>query len=119
MLPRAERLTRRRDFGAVYRRGRRYEHPLLTLYVRPSGGSGEEQPRRFGFSVSKKVGKAHERNRIKRRLRELCRTLPTQSGRDGVLVARAGASEAGSDTLREALVQLFSRAGVLTVGGDA
>jgi ribonuclease P protein component len=116
MLPRAERLTRRRDFGAVYRRGRRYEHPLLTLYLRPSGG---EQPRRFGFSVSKKVGKAHDRNRIKRRLREICRALPTQPGRDFVLVARAGASEAETALLREALVQLFSRAGVLTGGGDA
>jgi ribonuclease P protein component len=116
MLPRAERLTRRRDFGAVYRRGKRYEHPLLTLYLRPSGG---EQPRRFGFSVSKKVGKAHDRNRIKRRLREICRDLPTQPGRDFVLVARAGASEAETALLREALVQLFSRAGVLTGGGDA
>ena len=110
MLPRAERLKQRRDFGAAYRRGKRREHPLLTLYLR---STAPEAPRRIGLSVSKKVGKAHERSRIKRRLREACRALPTRGGFDVVLVARPGAAEADFQTLHGALAQLFGGAGVL------
>jgi ribonuclease P protein component len=109
MLPRAERLTRRRDFGATYRRGRRWEHPLLTLYIRRTA---PESPRRLGFSISKKVGKAHERNRMKRRLREAMRQLRTESGFDAVAVARPGGSAASFGELNEALKQLFEQAGV-------
>jgi len=110
MLPRAERLRERRDFGATYRRGKRRDHVLLTLYLRFTEPSA---PRRFGFSVSKKVGKAHERSRIKRRLREACRALPTLGGFDAVLVARPGADTADFQTLHGALAQLLGGANVL------
>jgi ribonuclease P protein component len=113
MLPRAERLRERRDFGAAYRRGRRREHPLLTLYLR---FTEPQLPGRIGFSVSKKVGKAHERNQIKRRLREACRSMSLKGGFDAVLVARPEAKEAGFLALQEALAQLFSGAGVLSEG---
>ncbi|MGC4046111.1 MAG: ribonuclease P protein component [Armatimonas sp.] len=110
MLPSAERLKQRRDFGAAYRRGKRRDHPLLTLYLRSTEPNA---PRRFGFSVSKKVGKAHERSRIKRRLREACRALPTMGGFDAVLVARPGADVADFETLHRALAQLLGSANVL------
>lgn len=110
MLPRAERLKERRDFGATYRRGKRRDHPLLTLYLR---FTEPNMPRRIGLSVSKKVGKAHERSRIKRRLREACRALPTVGGFDAVLVARPGADMADFQTLHRALAQLFGSVNVL------
>ena len=44
MLPRAERLTRRKDFAAVYARKKSWVHPLLVLYVRRHNEGGE--PRR-------------------------------------------------------------------------
>jgi ribonuclease P protein component len=117
MLPCRERLKRRRDFSAVHARGRSYvQADLLTLKVRRHRADGPEgETRRIGFSVSKKaVGKAHERNRVKRRLRALCREhLPhLRRGFDAVIVARSGAATAQFLALDAALQQLFQRAGL-------
>jgi ribonuclease P protein component len=69
-VKRANRLSRSRDFDAVYRQGRSVSSRFLVLYWFP-----HEDPAapRFGFSVPKSVGGAVERNRIKRRLREAVR----------------------------------------------
>lgn len=65
MLPEAYRLRRRSDFDRVYRRGKSRACAAFVLYVRRHDGSGA----RIGFSVSKKIGKAVERNRLKRQFR--------------------------------------------------
>ena len=115
MLSRRERLTRRRDFAAVYARKKSWATPLLVFYVRrhePQGPLAET--RRLGFSVSKKVGKAHDRNRVKRRLREICRKqLPNlMAGFDGIWVVRSGAASAGFQELEDAALLLLKRAKV-------
>ena len=76
MLPRGARLRRNRDFQAVYRVRKSWASPHLALYVRfrPGDPEGKVSPVRLGFVISKKVAKrAHVRNRLKRRLREICR----------------------------------------------
>lgn len=124
MLPASERLTRRRDFSAVYARKKSWAGPLLVLYVRraevssPEANSEEVVTRRFGYSVSKKVGKAHDRNRVKRRLREICRLHGAEIARgfDVVFVARTASSEASYTDLEAAVLLLLKRAGLLLRG---
>jgi ribonuclease P protein component len=115
MLPRSERLRRRQDFAAVYARKKSWANALLVLYVRRyESGSENSETRRIGFSVSKKVGKAHERNRLKRRLREICRTQLPDLRRpfDAVFVVRAPANAVNFTELAVATHELFHRAGL-------
>ena len=108
-MRRAQRLRERREFAAVYRRGRRYGSRLLTLYALSTGRTES----RVGLAVGAAVGKAVARNRLKRRLREALRSLPLAPGWDLVLSARRGAAEAEYQGLREALRALLARAEAL------
>ena len=91
------------------RSGRRSRHALLHVAVR---GNGLPQTR-FGFSVSKRVGKAVARNRVKRRLRAIMRELPVRAGFDIVTIAHEGASLATYDALRQAASDCLERTGML------
>ncbi|MCG0277069.1 MAG: ribonuclease P protein component [Thermanaeromonas sp.] len=88
MLPAARRITRTAEFRRVYRQGRRVGSKALVLYWRPN----DKGYTRFGFSVSKKIGRSVVRNRLKRLLREACRRhlASFRPGFDVVLVAREG-----------------------------
>lgn len=68
-FPRENRLTARRQFLAVYGNGRRTRSPLLTLFGLPN----KLDHCRLGITVTRKVGCAVRRNRIKRMLREVYR----------------------------------------------
>ena len=85
MLPRASRLNASGDFRSTIRRGVRVGRPTLVLHVGSSGRPGV----RVGMVVSKEVGNAVTRNRVKRRLRHLAADqLPrTPPGTDVVVRA--------------------------------
>ena len=70
MLPQKYRLKSKFDFGKAYRNGKSRANAYLVLYFFPRGKIAAvlENPR-IGFSVSKKLGNAVVRNKIKRRLR--------------------------------------------------
>ena len=93
-MERRYRLSRSRDFDAVYRRGWSVSTRFLTLHWFPRESDEEGVPR-LGLAVPKGVGTAVTRNRIKRQLRaawqELADTVP--AGRDYVLAARPGIVE--------------------------
>ena len=125
MLPRKARLCSSRDFRALYARARSFRTPLLVLYARPGrpgpAGAAGSVPgaMRIGFSISKKVAKkAHERNLLKRRLREISRVaiLPMlwdRRGFDAVVVARQAATLADYASLQDQMLSLFSQAGLV------
>ena len=112
------RLSRSADFDRVFRSGRSHACREFVLYVFPRG---EEAPPRLGLSVSRKVGGAVERNRVKRLLREAfaseSQRLPT--GMDAVVVARRDAhtlaESEGLGGVARVLGELLDRA----VGGRA
>jgi ribonuclease P protein component len=107
------RLSRSGDFDRVFRQGRSHAGRELVLYVFPRGEEGEP---RLGLSVSRKVGGAVDRNRVKRLLREAFalerERLP--AGTDAVVVARhdarAVAEREGLAGIRRALADLITRA---------
>jgi ribonuclease P protein component len=111
------RLSRSRDFDAVYRRGRSVSTRHLVLYAfpRPEDDAAGAEPR-FGLAVSRKVGGAVARNRLKRRLRAALDELdtPLRPGHDYVLVARPGLAEAaeaqGFAWLVERVAEVFALA---------
>lgn len=120
MLPRVLRLRKNRDFQAVYSRRRSWAAPHLALYVRHRGP--QAVPPRFGVVVSKKVAKrAHDRNRIKRRLTEICRVhllprLRPGTGVDVLFVARSAAPSATFAQIAAEAEELALQAGLLAAG---
>jgi ribonuclease P protein component len=106
------RLSRSAEFDRVFRHGRSHAGRDLVLYVFPRG---EEGAPRLGLSVSRKVGGAVERNRVKRLLREAFAAESSRlpDGTDAVVVARKGARELaereGLGGVRTALSELLSK----------
>lgn len=113
-MKRRHRLSRSRDFDAVYRQGRSVATRYLVLYSFPREDPAEGP--RLGLAVSRQLGGATERNRMKRRLRaafdELSEELPAE--KDYVLIARPGLPELvetrGFPWLRERVREIFRKA---------
>ena len=108
-MGREERLTRRGQFTSVYDEGRSWVDNLLVVKALPNGLTLS----RYGFSVSKRVGKAVTRNKIRRRLREILRLTPLKPGWDIVFIARLPAATANYAELRKTVEGLLSRARLL------
>ena len=93
MLPAGHRLRSGESFRHAVRRGRRAGSATLVLHL---DGGGADTPCRVGFVVSKAVGVAVVRNRVKRRLRHLVRQRLSLLPGSGVLVVRATPAAAGA-----------------------
>jgi ribonuclease P protein component len=115
-MQRRHRLSRSRDFDAVYRAGRSTSTRYLVLYWFPREDPDGDP--RLGLAVPKSAGGAVQRNRIKRLLREAWRATldDVPRGRDYVLIARAGLPEAaearGLDWVRERVAEALTKAAV-------
>jgi ribonuclease P protein component len=116
------RLSRSAEFERVYRQGRSHANRYLVLYTFPRASEGEP---RLGVSVSRKVGGAVDRNRIKRLLREAFGRHSDElgAGHDVVVVARPDVRELaereGLAGVQAALDELIAKAGPGPRAGEA
>ena len=110
-LPRSRILKKKKDFQAVYSRGKSYANRFLVLYVfRSNGFQGK-----VGFAAGKKLGNAVKRNRIKRLLRESYRMHQSEieEGVSLLLVGRKAALAVKCQELEKAFLALGRKAGIM------
>ena len=108
-MKREQRLTHKSQYTTVYTHGKSWANELLVMKALPNG----LEISRFGFSVSKRVGNAVVRNRVRRRLRECLRLTQHIPGWDVVFIARTPASKADYHQIERAVDELMWRAKLL------
>jgi ribonuclease P protein component len=113
-----ERLTRPEDFNSVYKKGTL----KFGRYVVITALQSDQSVTRVGYSVSKKIGNAVTRNRVKRRLREIVRGMARQirPGYDIVIGAKRSSPRAAFSELEADLYRIMQGLGCLerNTGGE-
>jgi ribonuclease P protein component len=102
-------LKKNSQFSLVYDEGKSWAGKEIVLKALSNGSRSSK----FGFVVSRRVGKAVVRNRVKRRLREITRQTPVQPGWDIILIARIAAATTDYANLEISVRKLMLRAGLI------
>lgn len=102
-------LTRRVQYLTVYSSGKAFADKALVVKAMPNNLSAT----RCGYSISKGIGKATVRNRVKRLLKENVRKLDLQGGWDIVFIARRSIAGLDYDELGCTITKLLCRAGIM------
>jgi len=108
-MRREERLTRPQQYALVYGKGSSWPSDLVVMRVLPNDLAFS----RYGLSVSKRVGNAVTRNRMKRLLREIMRVVSLKPGWDIVYIVRPAAAATDYASLKNSVESLLSRADLL------
>ncbi|HEY4712457.1 MAG TPA: ribonuclease P protein component [Dehalococcoidia bacterium] len=102
-------LTNRAQYTLVYRQGKVWSTSLLMMKAMPNTLNLS----RYGFSVTKKVGKAVQRNRLRRLLREIMKQQLLRPGWDIVFIVRSVAVNTDYHQLESSVTKLLTRAQLL------
>ena len=102
-------LTGKDQFELVYEKGRSWAAREIVIKALPSGLDAT----RYGLTVSRRVGKAVVRNKIKRRLREILRQMNLPPGWDIIIIVRNPAARADFTTLGRSVGKLLIQAGLI------
>ena len=107
-------LTKPHQYALVYNEGSSWVSDLLVMKALPNGLILSK----YGISVSKRVGKAVVRNRVKRLLREILRLTQLKPGWDIIFIARPAAGRADYAGLKQSVSDLLSRSRLLAREDD-
>ena len=107
-MKRKFRLRKSTEFKRVRRFGKSYAHPFIVLIKHPN----QEEKSRFGVAAGRSIGNAVERNRAKRRIREIIRPRISMimDGWDIIILARRAIKDASYTELQSALDELIIQA---------
>jgi len=105
-FPKKKRILSSEEFKSILNAGRKIRSPSFTVFVCPLS-SGREG--RLGVSVSKRVGEAHVRNRIRRVVREAFRKRVDLRGWDWVFLVRPEAKKNKNPLLFQEIENIFDR----------
>ncbi len=108
------RLSGDKRFSQIHQEGRSVANNLLVVRVLPNGLDHS----RFGFMVSKRLGNAVTRNKVKRRLREVVRQASLSPGWDVIFIARRGAEKAKYPQLRHSAENLLRRTQLISTDSN-
>jgi len=114
VLPKKNRLKKKKDFGNIFKRGKSAKEDFLSFKWIPNG----LKISRFGFIVSQKISKkATVRNKIKRRLREILKlNLPRlKKGIDGIFIAWPGLEERSFYDMETSIKNIFIKTKILKI----
>lgn len=111
-MPRVPKIKRNAEFQAIFRNGKIWSNELAVLYL--TRGAPDASAR-LGICVSKKLGKATVRNRIKRLIHEVCRVRWSnlKPGVNVIFLARRGALEKPFAAVERSIDDLLRRSRVL------
>lgn len=104
-----ETLKRKKDFDRLFNNGKSIASHYLVLYWNPNS----EGENRYGFSISKRIGKAVVRNKLKRRLKEIIRKnigSSKETSYDIMIIARKPVNNLDYHRLKIDLLSLFKKA---------
>ena len=113
-MKKKHRIKKNDEFQAVFQKGKSNANRQFVVYQLDK----EEQPNfRIGLSVSKKIGNAVVRNRIKRMVRQAITELKDEiaSGKDFVIIARKPCAEMTYEEVKKSLIHVFKRSGMIRI----